>query len=112
MTPRDRLARMTAATEAPALNDADLDELLRGARRIDAAGLPPTDTAWTPTYDLNAAAAEGWRWKQARVAGTQIRESFDGDYGSADFRALEFARIAQYYEHKQVGSVRIGTVYP
>lgn len=28
------------------------------------AGLAP----WTPTFDLNAAAAEGWRWKAGKVA--------------------------------------------
>jgi hypothetical protein len=102
-----------AAAEAPVLTAADLDALVLGARRRDAAGALPNAAGWVETYDANAAKARAWRIKQARVAGTQIRESFDGDYGSADFRALEFARLAERYERRAIRSVPIARpVYP
>ena len=40
-----------------------------------------TDGAWTPTYDLYAAAAEGWRWKAGKVSNafdfSTDQQSFD-----------------------------------
>lgn len=34
------------------------------------------DYLWTPTYNLRAAAAEGWRWKQSKLA-----DQFDAETG-------------------------------
>ena len=67
MTPLQKLTQMTAAAAEPALSEQDLSDLLADFSRPDGAGRPPTDLNWTPTYDLNAAAAEGWRWKAARA---------------------------------------------
>jgi hypothetical protein len=53
----------------PALDEAEIDALLSRFRIADSAGLRPDDAGWSPTYALNAAAAEGWRIKGARVAG-------------------------------------------
>lgn len=39
-------------------------------------GLDP----WVPTFELNAGAAEGWRWKAGKVAGLH-------DYGAGDLRS-------------------------
>ena len=61
--------RMTQADSDPKLETDELSALLTLARRVDAFGLPPSDAAWTQTYDLNAAAAEGWRWKAGKAAG-------------------------------------------
>jgi len=55
--------------QEPTLQDTDIQALVDYAQRADAFGLPPSDVAWTPTYDLNAAAAEGWRWKAGSAAG-------------------------------------------
>lgn len=63
------ILRMVQADQEPVLLDADIQALVSYARRADAFGLPPSDAAWTPTYDLNAAAAEGWRWKAGSAAG-------------------------------------------
>lgn len=63
-----RLERMTDASTDPQLAEEDLDDLLAMARRMDAGGLPPSDDDWVPTYDLNFAAAEGWRRKAGRAA--------------------------------------------
>jgi hypothetical protein len=52
---RRRLERMVAAATYPPLDEDDIDELLVIALHVDG------------TYELNAAAAEGWRWKAGRV---------------------------------------------
>lgn len=67
-TARARLKAMTAADSAPVLSADELSSLLSLSTTLDAAGRAPTDTAWVETYDLNRAAAEGWRWKAAKLA--------------------------------------------
>ena len=59
---------MTAWDVEPVLTDTELDELLIPCCVKDGEGLPPSDPAWTPTYDLNLAAANGWLIKAARAA--------------------------------------------
>ena len=67
-TPKDKLKRMTAWDVDPTLSDDDLDGLLAACAMQDTAGLAPTDDDWTPTYDLNAAAAAGWLAKAGRAS--------------------------------------------
>lgn len=103
----DRLGRMVAWTSEPVLTPAELDDLLLLARRPDPDGIFPDQTGWTPTFDLNAAAAEGWRWKAGKQAPVH-------DISTDD----QSARRAQIYEHcllmadryarKVVGSIRVG----
>ena len=64
----DDLYRMLAAESEPALSLDDIHALLRAHRIADRHGVAPIDINWEPTYDLNAAAAEGWRRKAALVA--------------------------------------------
>lgn len=61
---------MTAWDTAPTLTLTELDELLAAAALADKAGLAPPDPLWTPTYDLNAAAASGWLIKAGRASNT------------------------------------------
>lgn len=82
----DRLSSMVAAESAPTLTLVEVDDLLRGARRADGDGYEIADVGWTPTWDLNAAAAEGWRRKAGKVAG---EFTFNADGGS-------FNRAEQY----------------
>lgn len=82
---RDRIARFTNATEYPELDADDLDELVMLARRSDADGVHFSDTDWTPTYDVYAAAALGWEIKAGKAAG--------------DFR---FAEDGQSFSREQV----------
>lgn len=60
--------------------------------------------AWTGTYDLNAAAAEGWRWKAATAAG-KFTFATDGQ----SFNRHEITRacreMAVMYRNRVVGSV-------
>jgi hypothetical protein len=62
---RARLARMVAAGEDPALDEAALDDLIAFGQRTDRDGRRPDELGWIPTYALASAAAEGWRWKAA-----------------------------------------------
>ena len=67
-SPKDKLKKMTAWDAAPALADAEIDELLDQSALMDAGGLAPLSLGWTPTYDLNAAAAAGWLIKAGRAS--------------------------------------------
>ncbi len=53
--------------------------LLKTHAVVDRYGIRPDETSWEPTYALDAAAAEGWRWKAAKVA---ERFAFSSDAGS------------------------------
>lgn len=64
-----RLRSMTAADAAPALTEGEMADLLELCKVTDADGLDPDDTGWEPTWELPVGAAEGWRWKAAKVAG-------------------------------------------
>ena len=59
---------MTAWDVDPALTEDDLNAALATAALADAAGFAPLNEEWTPTYNLNAAAAQGWLTKAGRVA--------------------------------------------
>lgn len=61
------IARMTDASTDPQLSSEDLDDLIGVAARADEDGLYRGDDGWTETWDVNAAAAEGWRRKAARA---------------------------------------------
>lgn len=75
---RSRLDSMLQSASEPLLTQAEVEALLVEAKRADADGLAPSDTGWTPTWDLNAAAAEGWRRKAGKVAG-RFDVTVDGD---------------------------------
>lgn len=66
---RARLVRMVAATSEPTLTDGEVDDLLAIAARPDADGLERGTAEWVPTWELNSAAAEGWRWKAGKAVG-------------------------------------------
>ena len=59
---------MTAWDVEPTLSEGDLDGILAVVAKEDENGLPPDDSSWTPTYDLNAAAAAAWLVKAARAS--------------------------------------------
>ena len=52
---------------------------------------------WTPTHDLNAAAAEGWRWKAGRVASDSSSSSLAGDRDPDTWKYLNCIRMAEHY---------------
>jgi hypothetical protein len=75
---RDRLEKMTQWDQEPRLTEDELLSLLELAKRADSVEIPPSEASWAPTWELNAAAAEGWRWKAGKVAG-RFNVVADGD---------------------------------
>jgi hypothetical protein len=67
--------------------------------------------SWAPTYDLNAAAAEGWRWKAAKVAGEfdfgTDQQTFDRT-GKHD----QCMAMALHYQKRVSGSIRVASSLP
>ena len=59
---------MVQASTDPALSADEVTDLVNAAARPDTDGYDRTDDAWTPTWDLNAAAAEGWSRKASLAA--------------------------------------------
>lgn len=74
--------------------------------------LRDTGARWLPSYDLNAAAAEGWRWRAAKVADAY---DFSTDGQSFDRSQLQAhaLKMADYYAARVgqlVGSARSGAL--
>jgi hypothetical protein len=68
LTERALLEAMLANDTEPVLDGDTIDTLLEDAKIRDRTGLYPDDNGYTTTYNLNVAAARGWRLKAARVA--------------------------------------------
>lgn len=93
------------ASARPALEDVEVDMLLSRFRVTDSSGLGPEDSGYTPTYALNAAAAEGWRIKGARVAGDYNFSADDASYSKGDVLAHCLDMEAKF------ASLSLGTLY-
>lgn len=97
---------MVLADEDPALTEGDITDLVAGAARPDADGYVNGDSAWTPTWDLNAAAAEGWARKAAKAVN---RFSFAEDGQRFDraqiFQHCEAQRLV--YANRSMGSIPV-----
>lgn len=104
---RDRLERMVAHDDEPPLSTDEIDDLLALARRADSLGAAPSDDGWSPTYDLNYAAAEGWRWKAGKVAG-RYSAQVDGATFQRQQLFAHCLRMAEQYALRLVGSAPIG----
>lgn len=91
-----RLKAMTDADSAPVLSADDLSALLSLAALADTAGNAPSVSGWTPTYDLHRAAAEGWRWKAARLVGAYDFTADGATYQRSQMLAHCERMIAQY----------------
>ena len=105
------LENMVAWDQLPTLTAVQVLDLLALASRVDVDGLTPGDDAWTPTYDLNAAAAEGWRWKAAAVAG-----QFDFVTDSQRFNRSQVVEMclemSDRYRRRVLASIPVGSVLP
>ena len=74
---------MTAWSSEPVLSEQEIDALLNQFSLADAGGLTKADAQWVPTYNLRAAANEGWTWKMGRCA-DQVSSDLDGDRMSSN----------------------------
>lgn len=93
---RVRLSAMVAASSRPVLTDDEVGLLLDGVKVVDLYGLAPVDPGWAPTFDLDAAALEGWRWKAGQVAGDFAFSADDASYSKGDVIAHCERMIAMY----------------
>lgn len=73
-TPLEKLKKMAAWETDPALTEDELEELLAAASIEDKDGFSPPDEEWTPTYDLNSAAATAWLIKAGKASSTTETE--------------------------------------
>jgi len=106
-TLKNRLKRMTAADSQPVLSSGDLDELLSMFQKTDANGIVPGADGWNPTYNLNAAAAEGWRWKSAK-ASELVSVDLDGERMSSNQMYDHCERMIRQYSRKGTASLSFG----
>ena len=90
-----KLSRMVDADTEPTLSATELNDLLNYAARTDASGYTRSDSEWTPTWDLNAGAAEGWRRKAGKAAS---RYSFAED-GQQFQRSHVYGHCLRQAEH-------------
>ena len=87
------------------MTDAEIDELLAASGTADAEGNGPASESWTPTYDLNSAAAEGWMIKAARSANST---ETDPDSLAVASRVFENClRMAKLFSRKRSASVKV-----
>lgn len=84
------------ASARPALEDAEIDALVSRFRLADRYGVTPDSDGWEGTYALNAAAAEGWRMKGARVAGDFSFSADGASYNKGEVLAHCLEMEAKY----------------
>lgn len=101
---KTKLALMVLSDQDPALIDAQLTDCLTYARRPDSSGLDYSQAGWTPTWDMDAAAAEGWRRKAGIAA---ARFNFAEDSQRFDRAQIYDHCISQQeqYARKAMGSI-------
>ncbi len=97
---------MTAWDAEPTLSEDDLDGILAVVAMEDGDGLAPDDLDWTPTYDLNAAAAAAWLVKAARASPlTEVDPPESGIFTSKVFDNCR--AMARIYSAKRNANVSI-----
>ncbi len=108
---RARIETMTSWETAPALTAIEVEDLLIVAARMDRYGVEPATTGWEATYDLNAAAAEGWRWKAAKVTGAFDFVS-DGQRFDRSQQHAMCLQMSDHYRRRLLGNVRVRSNRP
>ena len=105
-TATERLKKMTAWETEPELTETEVGELLERSGVVDAAGVAPSDDNWTPTYDLNSAAFEGWMIKAGRAS--ELIEVDPPGSGILTSRVFENClAMARIYSKRRRASARI-----
>lgn len=95
-TAKTRLKAMTAWDKEPLLTDGEIDDLLLQFRTTDANGVKPGGTGYVNTYNLRAAAYQGWQIKMGRATDL-ISSDLDGDRLSANQVFEHCERMARKY---------------
>ena len=102
---KERLRAKLQPDSEPQLDDATVELLLEDAKRADRYDVWPTQDGWEPTWDLNAAASEGWLLKAGKAAELV---SFDTDGSRMDASDVHqhCREMAAYYANRVRGHVR------
>ena len=77
---RELIEKFTQADRKPELSQIEIDDLVLRSKRQDSSKRPPTDAAWEPTWNINAAVALGWELKAAMLATQFDIRSADQDF--------------------------------
>ena len=104
MSSLEKLKLLTAWDVEPALTEDELGDTLAAFALEDANGLAPINEEWTPTYDLNSAAAQAWLIKSARAA-AMVDEPTAGVVTSKVFDNCR--AMARMYAAKRGASVSV-----
>ena len=102
------MTSMCAAEEFPQLSPDEISRVISNASRRDEYGLLPYSSGWTPTYDLDAAAADGWRIKAAKWAG-RIDISESGERMSRSQGHKMAMEMVKMYAGRRVSSSSMST---
>ena len=71
------LSTMAAASTDPILSQTEIDLALKLSRIVDDRALLPTNVFWEPTYDLNFAALQCWKWKMGKASDLSVARTGD-----------------------------------
>lgn len=100
----DRLKQMVAFESEPKLTPTEVEGLLEQYARKDKNGNSPSLAEWIPTYDLNGAAAEGWRLKMGK-ASELISVDLDGERMSSNQVFEHCERMSRMYSRRRNATV-------
>jgi hypothetical protein len=103
---QDKLALMVMADEDPELSEPQLADLVERARRPDTEGHTYPEDAWTPTWDLDAAAAEGWR-RKASLAVARFDFAEDTQTFSRSQIYSHCIAQAEEYGRRSMGAIKV-----
>lgn len=95
-----RVRRMTNEKTSTTYADADVQTLIEAHPLVDADGFSPEQDNWTPTYDLNAAAADIWEEKASAPA-QDFNFSADGGNFSRSQVFEQYMQMARYYRARR-----------
>lgn len=91
-----RVKRLGATDQRPVVTGLQVQAIVETYRLVDAEGLAPGATGWSPTYDTNAAIAEVWAQKAAAVAGDYSFSADNAEFSKGDVLAHMLAMEAKY----------------
>jgi len=107
-TALEKLKKITAWESDPALTEDELEDLLEAAGLTDGEGFAPSHEDWTPTYDINKAAAEAWLIKAARAA--SLVEVDPPESGIVTSKVFDNCRqMARIYSSRRASTISINT---
>ena len=97
-----QLKMKVAFDSFPELSLGELGVIFDSWRLVDRNGVAPGEDGWEPTYNMNAAAAEGWRVKAGKVS-DQFRVQGDSQMFAREQVHRHCKAMADIYEKRANG---------